>query len=290
MNKKNKNWLFGVGLKPKYNDFILNNKVEIDFFEVITENFFLQQTGSAVKILQFISNNYKLSLHSVGASLGSIININHLQKIKDLYDKFHPFLISEHIAWSQASQKDSYLHDLLPVVYNKASLSLLCDNVKKFQDFLGRYIIMENPALYLTYNESDMMEFDFINKLIDVTGCGLILDINNIDISCNNIGDITPEYYLDNINLSKVEEIHLAGYHEQNLSDNKIIRVDTHNGNITDYCWELYFNTMTKLHKINNPVATLIEWDQNPPNDFRELEKLALKAKKGLEERKIIIY
>ncbi len=258
--------LFGLGLRQPHHAYILKNKPKIDFFEIHSENF-IAKGGGSLNFLEKISEIYTLSFHSIGLSIGSQVGIEeqHLKDIKFLIDKFNPFLISDHLSWSSASEYTS--NDLLPIVYNNKSLEVFVNNIKKVQDFLGRNILIENPTAYIEFNDSLMSEVDFLNKLTEKSGCDLLLDINNIFVTSKNF-NLNPISYLDNINSDRIKEVHLAG-HEVCQIDNKEFRIDTHGREICQEVLDLY-RYFIKKYQINAP--TLVEWDTDIP-EFNILEQ-----------------
>jgi len=263
--------MFGLGLRHSHHQYVLTNKPKLDFFEVHTENF-IASGGASLNFLSRISEHYPLSFHCVGLSLGSISGIDkkHLKNIQNLNDQFKPFLLSDHISWSNSSKGTA--NDLLPVPYTLDALNVFCDNINQVQDSVGREILIENPSAYLEYKEADMREVDFINKIADKTNCSILLDINNIYVSSKNF-DFDPIKYLDELNINKVKEIHLSG-HAIYQYKNKEIRIDTHNTNICSKVLELY---KYFIQKTPAQIPTLIEWDEDIPEFeilFQEMQKV----------------
>ncbi len=259
----------GIGLRHPHHDYILKNKPNIPWLEVHSENFFADG-GPSLGFLKKIRESYPLSLHGVGLSLGSAQKIDqtHLQKLKKLVEFCDPFLISDHISWSNI--KNQVLNDLLPLPYTKESLEALCSNISQVQDFLKKEILVENPSTYLSFKESEIAEDDFINQVANKTGCKILLDINNIYVSSYN-NKFDPISYINNINPQIVKEIHLAGHSKSNI-DGNIILIDTHDNYVCDEVWDLY---KIAIKKFNSP--SLIEWDQDLPS----IENLLNEAKKA---------
>jgi len=260
----------GIGLRHPHHKYILTEKPDIAWLEVHSENFFAKG-GPAINFLRKVRELYPLSLHGVGLSLGSHqkLDKDHLKKVKNLAKEVKPFLISDHISWSNV---DGYvLNDLLPIPYTKESLKILCDNISKTQDFLQREILVENPSTYLTFNISEISEDDFINKTAKITGCKILLDINNIFVSANN-NDFDAVKYINNIDKNIVGEIHLAGHSQSSIAEKKIL-IDTHNNLVNKGTWDLYKIAAKKF--TNAP--TLIEWDQDIP-EFSVLQEEAKRA------------
>lgn len=269
--------LVGVGLRSPYLPHLLQNSKKIShkigWLEVHSENYY---ESAAIKNLTEIRKNFPISLHSVGNSLGSAqsLDLIHLQKLKNLVEKIEPFLISDHISWGRID--DNHLNDLLPLPYTKASLKAISSNVSRMQDFLQRKILVENPSAYLTFKNPEMDEAEFINELTKKTGCGLLLDVNNIFVSYKNGSDFEPQAYLKKINKKSVGEIHLAGHSKSQIFDGKNyqeILIDTHNNLVCDEVWEIYKMALKEF----GSIPTLIEWDQ----DFPEFEVLMDEAKKA---------
>ena len=263
--------MFGLGLRHKHHKYVLNNKPELDFFEIHTENF-IAEGGASLNFLRHIKELYPLSFHCVGLSLGSADGVNkeHVKNIKNLIDQFKPILISDHISWSNSTIATA--NDLLPIPYTKNALQVFCDNVKHVQDIFGQAILVENPSAYLQYNDSEMSEVEFINNILLETDCDLLLDINNVFVTAQNFG-LNAINYLNEINHDKVREIHLAG-HSIFQHENKQIRIDTHNTNICDEVLELY---KFFIKKTTRQIPTLIEWDSDIPEFetlFTELTKV----------------
>lgn len=264
--------MFGLGLRSPHHKYVLQNEPKVDFFEVHTENF-IARGGPLIDFLEKISQIYPISFHCVGLSLGSHCGIDkkHLHNIKELIDRFNPFLLSDHLSWSK-SRNSGTSNDLLPIPYTKEALGIFCDNVNYVQDFFGRKILIENPSSYLEYECSEMSETDFLNQIADKTNCDILLDINNVYVSSKNFGFDAMEY-LNDINIAKIQEIHLAG-HSLYQYKNQEIRIDTHSTNICDDVLSLYQWFINK-HKMK--TRTLVEWDEDIPNFldlYKELEKV----------------
>lgn len=266
----------GVGLRHPHHQYVLENKPAIAWLEVHSENFF-SKGGPALNFIKKISQHYPLSLHGVGLSLGSITKIStkHLQHLKNLIAVTQPFLVSDHISWSNIDGQ--VLNDLLPIPYTKESLKILCDNISQTQDFLKREILVENPSTYLSFVNSQIPEDEFINQTAKITGCKILLDINNIYVSSKN-NNFNAQKYLNNIDPKIVGEMHLAGHSVRKIGGKKIL-VDTHNDFVCDPVWDLY---KIAVQKFNAP--TLIEWDQDIP-EFSVLMNEAKKAEKIIAEK-----
>ena len=250
----------GISLKSQHFSEILEKSPDIAFFEVHAENF-MSDGGAHHRYLEAICDNYALSVHGVGMSLGSAEGIckNHLKKFKDVVERYSPWLISEHLAWSK--EGGFYLNDLLPLPLNKESLSVVSDNIKTMQDCLGRKILIENPSAYMAFNATEMREPEFLTELAETTGCGLLLDVNNVFVSGKNMGWAIEEYLKD-IPSSHIGEIHLAGHTLKDLGQGQEIRIDDHGSEVSQPVWDLF----TALTERIGVRPTLIEWDTNIPS------------------------
>lgn len=251
----------GIGLRaPHYTD-ILKQKPKLGFVEIHSENFFAKG-GKTQLLLRQVCEAYSLSFHGVSLSLGSVQEPDkkHLKRLKELVDTFNPVLVSEHVSWS--IHESVYLNDLLPLPYTQEALDVLSHNVSIVQNELGRQILMENPSSYLSFNiENQMHEGDFMQALVEQTNCGVLLDINNIYVSAENMKQDVYEH-LHKMPIDKVQEVHLAGHTHKKLSSGEILKIDTHGDSVCDDVWVLY-DAFLKLN--GAPVATLVEWDNNIP-------------------------
>lgn len=260
----------GIGLRYEHLKQVLEEKPKIDWLEFHAENFF-GEDNLAIKQLKKIKENYPLSMHGVGLSLGSAdaLNQKHLQQLKKTIHRFEPQLVSEHLSWS--SIEGNYFNDLLPLPYTQESLDNFVTKVKQTQDYLGRQILIENPSSYIQFKDSDMNEWDFYAQLPKLTGCGLLLDVNNIFVSAFN-HNFEMNEYLNAINGEDVQEIHLAGF-TINSYEKGDIYIDDHGSKIKQGVWELYQKTIDKF----GAKPTLIEWDTDVP----ELSVLLSEAEKA---------
>jgi len=249
----------GVGLRSLHHRDALNNQNKVAWLEVHSENYF-GKGGEPLRSLEAIRNNYPISLHGVGMSVGSIdpINYHHLQKLKDLIARIEPGLVSDHLSWNSFGGR--YLNNLLPLPYTSETLNHLVSRVDEIQTFLGRQILLENPSSYLEYDYSTYSESTFINELAHRSGCTILLDINNIFVSCTN-HQWNPIEYLQNIGITSVGEIHLAGHTENTVAERSIL-IDTHNRPVSNEVWQLYRLALQRFGQ----VPTLIEWDTDLPS------------------------
>ena len=261
----------GVGLKAEHYRTILESRPAIGFFEVHAENY-MGAGGPPHRYLSAIRAAWPLSLHGVGLSIGADrpLDPDHLQRLKALADRYAPGLVSEHLAWS--SHDCGFLDDLLPVPYTAQSLARVADHIDQVQEFLGRQILLENPATYLAFEESTWPEIDFIAAVVQRTGCGLLLDVNNVYVaSINQQWD--PLAYIDAFPLAAVQEIHLAGHTRESDETGRALLIDTHDRPVADIVWDLYAHAVREA----GATPTLIEWDANLP-DWPTLAAQALRA------------
>lgn len=244
----------GIGLRhAHYSDF-LKEKKPVAWLEVHAENF-LNFNTPAFHILERLREDYPISLHAVNLSLGSSDGIDdeHVKRVKALIDRINPFLVSDHLSWGRID--GYYLNDLLPVPYTQEALTLFESAITRIQDIFERPLLIENPSSYLQYRESNIDEAEFLTTLVHRTGSGILLDINNIYVSCcNHRWDM--DTYLKAIPPAKVKEIHLAGHSLQGA-----IRIDDHGSHVCKDVWDLY----QKSINLFGAVPTLIEWDTNVP-------------------------
>lgn len=266
----------GIGLRHQHLQQVIDEEPDVDWFEVHSENFFYD--NFATYQLEQIADKYPLSLHGIGLSLGSVdaLNQQHLQNLKNAIARFKPDLVSDHLSWSNVD--NHCLNGLLPLPYTQGALNNFIDKVKQTQDFLGRKILIENPSSYLCFKESTIPEWEFFAALPSLSGCGLLLDVNNVFVSCFN-HNYQANDYLNSIDIDDVLEIHLAGYTEKILEKGKIL-IDDHSKRVSNKVWDLYQTTLSKIG--NKP--TLIEWDSDIP-DLSILLNEAQKAQEYLSER-----
>ena len=226
--------------------------------EVHSENF-LCDGGPRLAMLEAVAARYPLSCHGVGLSLGSADGLDpaHLARLKRLFDRVKPNLISEHLSWSVAD--GIYLNDLLPLPYTEAALAVVCRNIDAAQNAFGQRVLMENPSGYLQFAASTMSEPEFLDRIVDRTGCGLLLDVNNVYVSAMNNG-FDASAYLSAVPSEAVGEIHLAGHTEIGTGETRVL-VDTHGARVADPVWDLYASVIRRI----GARPTLIEWDRDVP-------------------------
>ncbi len=249
----------GLGLKSEHFTEVLQTLPDVGFFEVHAENYMVAG-GPFHHYLGLIRQQYSLSLHGVGLSIGGEgpLNREHLARLATLIECYQPHSFSEHLAWS--SHGPVFLNDLLPLAYDADTLNRVCEHIDQVQSTLKRPMLLENPSTYLQFQRSTLDETDFISETIRRTGCGLLLDVNNAYVSCIN-HQRDPLTYIDALPLHAVGEIHLAGFGEDtdNLGDRLLI--DDHGAPINNAVWQLYEQVLTRT----GPVATLIERDNHVP-------------------------
>lgn len=249
----------GLGLKTEHFTQVLETCPDIGFFEVHAENYMVAG-GPFHHYLGLIRAQYPLSLHGVGLSIGGEgpLDHEHLARLVTLIERYQPQSFSEHLAWS--SHGPVFLNDLLPLAYDASTLSRVCDHVDQVQSTLKRPMLLENPSTYLQFQRSTLDETDFIGEIIRRTGCGLLLDINNVYVSCIN-HQRDPLAYINALPLHAVGEIHLAGFAEDTDSLGDRLLIDDHGAPIDNAVWQLYEQVLTRT----GPVATLIERDNHVP-------------------------
>jgi uncharacterized protein len=215
--------------------------------------------GPTLRALLDLRRDYPISVHGVGLSLGSAEGLDptHLERLASLVERVEPALVSEHLSWSVSG--GTYLNHLLPLPYTEEALALVGDNVRRAQDRLGRRLLVENPSGYLRFRHSTIPEVEFLNLLASRTGCGLLCDVNNVYVTCRNLGG-DPLAYLGAVDSRAVGEIHLAG-HAVNDADGHRILIDDHGSRVGPAVWELYAYAVTRLGR----VPTLVEWDTALP-------------------------
>jgi uncharacterized protein (UPF0276 family) len=251
--------LVGTSLKHEHLPAILAEGKQDLFFEVHAENY-MGAGGPPHAALTRIRQDYPVSIHGVCMSIGGPQRLDtaHLNRFKAVVDRYEPALVSEHLAWS--THGTTYFNDLLPLPYTAATLARVADHIDQVQEALGRPILLENPSTYLIFPESTMSETQFLRELVGRTGCGLLLDINNVFVSATNHGFAALEYIAD-FPLEPIGEIHLAGHTEQTDDEGELLRIDSHDCPVADAVWKLFDIVIGR----RGPIPTLIEWDSNIP-------------------------
>jgi len=266
----------GVGFKPDHFSAIASARQPLGFFEIHAENY-MGAGGTPHAHLRFLRENYALSIHGVGLSLGSAepLDREHLARLKLLCDRYHPESFSEHLAW--ASHGGIFFNDLLPLPYTPASLASVIAHIDEAQTALGRRMLLENPATYINFAESEIPEAAFLEAVARATGCGLLLDINNVFVSARNHG-FDASAYLADFPLDLVGEIHLAGHFESVDDIGAPLCIDAHGSPVIEDVLTLYDSVIARA----GPLPTLIEWDNDVP-DWPMLRNQALAAQARLD-------
>ena len=257
----------GVGLRTTHFKYILDNEPDIDWFEIISENF-MDSQGRPRYVLDQIARKYPIVMHGVSMSIGSTddLNMPYLGKLKQLADDINARWVSDHVCWTGVAGVNA--HDLLPIPYNEQSLKHVVERIRIVQDVLERPLVLENPSSYVTFDDSTMSEWEFIARMAEQADCGLLLDVNNVYVSCFN-HDWDPVEFIRSIPSERVVQFHLAGHtnYETHL-------IDTHDHPVIQSVWELY----QLAHQLTGGVSTLLEWDANIP-EFQVLQAEVNKAR-----------
>lgn len=270
----------GIGLRAPHVAEVLERRPAVGWLEVHAENY--MGGGPAIRALERLRGEYPLSLHGVGLSLGSVEGVDaaHLERLGRLVERLQPALVSEHLSWSVTG--GAYLNHLLPLPYTDEALSVIGDNVARAQDRLGRRLLVENPSGYLRFRGSSIPEPEFLNALARRTGCALLCDVNNVYVTCANLGGDAVAW-LDALDASAVQEIHLAG-HAVNDADGRPILIDDHGSPVAEPVWGLFEHSLRRF----GPIPTLIEWDTDVPQ-LAVLLAEAAKAGARLDEASDVV-
>lgn len=266
----------GVGYKPQHFSEIVDTSGPVEWLEVHAENY-MGDGGRPLAQLRHLAERFPFSVHGVGLSIGGEgrLDPDHLQRLKKLCDWLNPSSFSEHLAWS--THDSHFLNDLLPLPYTEETLSRVADHIDEVQDVLGRRMLLENPSSYLAFAESTLAETQFLGAVARKTGCGLLLDVNNVFVSARNLG-ADPHAYIDDFPLDMVGEIHLGGHDEDEDDHGLPLLIDSHGRKVADPVWSLYEYTISKA----GPRPTLIEWDNDVP-EWPILEGEAKRAARLLD-------
>ena len=248
----------GINAKPSHFEDLLQQKPAMALLEFHSENYF--HTSYARSFLPHLRENYDFSFHGVGLSLGSSDGLSktHLEQLKTLFDEFKPALVSDHLSFSGFG--NIFTPDLLPFPLSNQALENFIRNVDTFQNFIGRKILIENPSLYIEVKGNEYSLSEFMNIICRETGCGILLDVNNLEV-CRQNTDFNPYSAIDEIESGLVGEIHLAGYEIKNLSDGRTVFIDTHGHKTYPKVWDLYSAAIKKF----GDVKTIVEWDTDVP-------------------------
>jgi uncharacterized protein (UPF0276 family) len=264
--------IIGSSFKHEHLPSIMSSGLPDGFFEIHAENY-MGAGGPPHRALTVIRQDYPLSIHGVCMSIGgpTALDAAHLARFRDVVARYEPILVSEHLAWS--SHGGTFFNDLLPLPYTKETLAIVSAHISQVQEAIKRPILLENPSTYVAFSSSTMSETDFISSVSQRTGCGVLLDLNNVFVSATN-HNYPAEAYLAEFPLDKVGEIHLAGYSEQRDDEDELLLIDSHDCCVSDAVWNLYKNVISRI----GTTPTLIEWDSNLP-DWPILQGQALKSR-----------
>jgi uncharacterized protein len=252
--------LAGTSFKHEHLGAILAEDAGRGFFEVHAENY-MGAGGYPLRALERVREDHPVSLHGVCMSIGGPRPLDraHLARLKSLVERFRPALVSEHLAWS--THDSAFFNDLLPLPYTQGTLAHVVAHVDEVQEEIGRRILIENPSSYIIFAESTFSEIDFMRELTTRTGCGLLLDVNNVFVSATNLGTSAGNY-LAAFPLEHVGEVHLAGHVEQADDEGDILLIDSHDRPVADPVWNLYDDVIARA----GPIPTLVEWDSEIPD------------------------
>ncbi|CUJ89983.1 hypothetical protein RUE5091_00960 [Ruegeria denitrificans] len=266
----------GVGYKPQHFAQILEHAQPVEWLEIHAENY-MGDGGRPLAQLRHLSEQFPISVHGVGLSIGGEgpLDPDHLARLKHLIGWLNPASFSEHLAWS--THDSHFLNDLLPLPYTNATLARICEHIDQVQETVGRQMLLENPSSYLAFEESTWSEPDFLREIARRTGCGLLLDVNNVFVSATNL-DFSPQGYIDAYPLEKVGEIHLGGHDEDEDDHGHPLLIDSHGREVVDPVWALLDYVLER----SGPKSVLIEWDTDVP-DWPILRAEADRAQAALD-------
>lgn len=267
----------GVGYKPQHFAQIMDDAAPVGWLEIHAENY-MGDGGRPLAQLRALAERFPISVHGVGLSIGGETRLDpdHLARLKHLVGWLNPASFSEHLAWS--THDSHFLNDLLPLPYTDATLARVCDHIDEVQEALGRRMLLENPSSYLAFAESSWSETDFLREITRRTGCGLLLDVNNVFVSATNLG-YSPQGYIADYPLEVVGEIHLGGHDEDEDDHGAPLLIDSHGREVADPVWSLLDITLER----SGPRPLLIEWDTDVP-DWPILAAEAQRAAAALEK------
>ncbi|WP_170358504.1 MNIO family bufferin maturase [Ruegeria arenilitoris] len=266
----------GVGYKPQHYAEILDQPGPVGWLEIHAENY-MGDGGRPLAQLRHLSERFPISVHGVGLSIGGEgpLDAEHLARLKHLVGWLNPASFSEHLAWS--THDSQFLNDLLPLPYTDATLARICDHIDQVQQTVGRQMLLENPSSYLAFTESTWSEPDFLREVARRTGCGLLLDVNNVFVSATNL-NYSPRAYIDAYPLDQVGEIHLGGHDEDQDDHGQPLLIDSHGRAVVDPVWALLDYVLDQ----SGPKPVLIEWDNDVP-DWPTLRAEAERAQSALD-------
>ncbi|HEY4145573.1 DUF692 domain-containing protein [Pinirhizobacter sp.] len=245
---------FGIGLRPPHYDAFLAAPQPVDFVEVISENFMVDG-GRPLDVLARVRGQYPVALHGVSLNIGAVdgIDVGYVRRLRQLVDRVDPLWVSDHLCWTGVDGFNS--HDLLPLPYSEEALAVVCTNIDRVQDILGRALLLENPSTYIAFPGMAMTEAAFLSAMCQATGCHLLLDVNNIYVSAINHGFDTAQWFVD-LPWERVRQVHLAGH-----SQGEHMLIDTHDAPVPAAVWDLYARACEYM----GDVATMIERDDHIP-------------------------
>lgn len=274
--------LAGTSFKHEHLSAILAAGQQRGFFEVHAENY-MGAGGPPHRALEAVRRNHPVSLHGVCMSIGGPqpLDKTHLARFRSLVERYEPALVSEHLAWS--THEATFFNDLLPLPYTEATLRLVCDHIDEVQDAIRKPLLLENPSTYVGFRESTMSETEFVHRIAQRTGCGLLLDVNNVVVSATNQG-FSSLQYLSGFPLACVGEIHLGGHSEQTDDEGDLLLIDSHDAAVAEAVWKLFEIVVSQC----GPVPTLIEWDSNIP-DWPILKAEAAAAQAILDRYRAVV-
>jgi uncharacterized protein len=266
----------GVGYKPQHFNAILADAASVGWLEVHAENY-MGAGGRPLAQLRHLAERFPISVHGVGLSIGGEgpLDRDHLERLRELCSWLNPASFSEHLAWS--THDGAFLNDLLPVPYTAATLARVADHIDEVQEVLGRRMLLENPSTYIAFAETAMGEVEFLTEIARRTGCGLLLDVNNVYVSGTN-QNYDPQAYLEAFPLHLVGEVHLGGHDEDRDDQGRRLLIDSHGAEVVDPVWALY----ARVIEAAGPLPTLIEWDNDVP-EWPVLAAEAARAARVLE-------
>ena len=250
----------GVGYKERHFRGIIESPGSVNWLEIHAENY-MGRGGRPIAQLRRLRQDFAFSCHGVGLSIGGEgpLDEQHLERLKALVAWLEPAAFSEPLAWS--THEGRYFNDLLPLPYSRETLERVCQHVDQVQESVGRAMLLENPSSYFSFEESEMNEIEFISEVSSSTGCGLLLDVNNVFVSAAN-NRFDPVDYIDEFPLHRVGEIHLGGHEDENDPEGGTLLIDNHAAAVSDPVWELYEYTLRQ----SGPLPTLVEWDNDVPD------------------------
>lgn len=267
----------GVGYKAQHFSNVTTDPGHVAWLEVHAENY-MGAGGRPIAQLHALAERFPISVHGVGLSIGGErpLDQEHLARLKHLVDWLNPASFSEHLAWS--THETGFLNDLLPLPYTQETVARVSAHISQVQDTIGRRMLLENPSTYVAFVETEMTEIEFLSEVANRSGCGLLLDVNNVFVSCTN-QKLDAVDYIDAFPLNLVGEIHLGGHDEDSDEFGAPLLIDSHGREVIDPVWALFEHTIRRA----GPKPTLIEWDTDVP-DWPELEAEAARAASILAE------